>query len=50
MACRYSHLPAKNGKLGFILDNSTGKRYPGTKYEVIHKPDHRACRLQRIPK
>ena len=49
--CKFSHVPAKSaGKIGFILDNSSGKRYPDSTYSVIHKPGHVKCHLQRLPR
>ena len=44
--CQFSHLPARMH--GFILDNDTGKRYPESKYSVVHKRDLIGCRLVRI--
>jgi hypothetical protein len=47
--CRYSQVPVRTGKHGFILDNKTGKRYPESKYSVVHMTDHVGCKIQRIP-
>jgi hypothetical protein len=47
--CKFSHVPARTGKYGFILDNETGKRYPESKYSVVHKSEHVGCALRRMP-
>ncbi len=47
--CRFSLVPPRTGRHGFILDNETGKRYPDSKYSVAHYDDHVGCQLRRRP-